>query len=456
MTNTNEQWSSKLGFIYATAGSAIGLGAIWKFPYIAGMSGGGAFFILFLLLTLFLGVPLLIGEYVLGRHTGKDAILTYKKLAPRSPYQLTGWLGVIACFLILSFYSVIGGWSLLYLGSSLTGQLSGLTLGESQNYFDNLIANPALALGAQLTFLLLAAFVVAKGIQKGIEKVSKWMIPSLLVLLVILAVYSLTLDGAAEGIRFLLYPDFSAIDGETVLFALGQSFFALSVGVSVMVTLSSYASKKQNLPASAMVLAVMNIFVALLAGLVIFPGVFTFGFTPEEGPTLIFAVLPAIFEQMAFGQLPLIAFFVLFLFAALSTAFSLLEIIVAAFVRGNQTKRKRASWIFAILVFIVGVPSALSYGLLSNLEIGERSFFDTVDYVTSNILMPLGALLICLMIPRKISKEILWQEFTSGSNAGKRLFALWFALIKYVVPLAICIVFIDQLFGLNLVTIIFG
>ncbi|TSB47298.1 sodium-dependent transporter [Alkalicoccobacillus porphyridii] len=448
MTNTHVQWSSKLGFIYATAGSAIGLGAIWKFPYIAGQSGGGAFFLVFLLLTLFLGVPLLIGEYVLGRHTGKDAILTYQTLAPRSSFQLTGWLGVICCFLILSFYSVIGGWSLLYLGSSLTGQLSGLSLEESQDYFGHLIASPQLALGAQLLFILLTAFVVARGVQKGIERASKWMIPSLLILLVVLAIYSLNLDGASTGLRYLLAPNFAAVDGETILFALGQSFFALSVGVSVMVTFSSYASKEQNLPASAMTLALMNIFVALLAGLVIFPGVFTFGFQPDEGPTLIFAVLPAIFEQMAFGQLLLIAFFLLFLFAALSTAFSLLEIIVAAFVRGNQDKRKKASWFFAILIFIAGIPSALSYGLLADLEIYGRSFFDTVDYLASNILMPLGALLICLFIPRKISKETLWLEFRSGSNTGKRLFALWYALIKYVVPLAICIVFIDQLFGL--------
>ncbi|MCM2676187.1 sodium-dependent transporter [Alkalicoccobacillus plakortidis] len=456
MSNATEQWSSKLGFIYATAGSAIGLGAIWKFPYIVGQSGGGAFFIVFLLLTLFLGVPLLIGEYILGRHTGKDAILTYKTLAPRSAFQMTGWLGVICCFLILSFYSVIGGWSLLYLGSALSGQLSELSLGESQNYFGNLIASPALSLGAQLLFLMLTALVVAKGVQKGIERVSKWMIPALLVLLLILAIYSLTLDGAAQGIQYLLAPNFSAVDGETILFALGQAFFALSVGVSVMVTFSSYASKQQNLPASAMTLALMNIFVALLAGLVIFPGVFTFGFQPDEGPELIFAVLPAIFEQMAFGQLLLIAFFVLFMFAALSTAFSLLEIIVAAFVRGDQDKRKRASWFFALLIFIVGVPSTLSYGLLADLEFGGRSFFDTIDYLTSNILMPLGALLICLFIPRKISKETLWNEFSSGSNTGKRLFALWYSLVKYVAPIAICIVFIDQLFGLNLITILFG
>lgn len=455
MANATEQWSSKLGFIYATAGSAIGLGAIWKFPYIAGQSGGGAFFLVFLLLTLFLGVPLLIGEYILGRHSGKDAIQTYKTLAPRSPFQVTGWLGVVCCFLILSFYSVIGGWSLLYLGSSVSGQLSNLSLNESQDYFGRLIANPGLALGAQLFFILLTALVVAKGVQKGIEQVSKWMIPSLLVLLVILAAYSLTLDGAAEGIQYLLAPDFSAVDGETILFALGQSFFALSVGVSVMVTFSSYASKQQNLPASAMTLAIMNVFVALLAGLVIFPGVFTFGFQPDEGPALIFAVLPAIFEQIAFGQILLIAFFVLFLFAALSTAFSLLEIIVAAFVRGNQDKRKQASWIFGFLIFLVGIPSTLSYGVLDDFFIGDRSFFDAVDYLTSNVLMPLGALLICLFIPRKINKDILMQEFQSGSNAGKKLFVLWYALVKYVVPFAIVIVFIDQLFGLNLITFIF-
>lgn len=453
--STSQQWSSKLGFLYATAGSAIGLGAIWKFPYIAGTSGGGAFFVLFLSFTLLIGVPLLIGEYMLGRNSKADAITTYRKIAPKSIWQATGWLGVITCFLILSFYSVIGGWSILYLGSSLTGQLSGLDAEGFNIRFGELISNPYLAIGAQALFLGLSAGIVAKGVQKGIERASKWMIPALFILLIVLAGYSLTLEGAREGLSFLFKPDWSNVSGDVVLFALGQSFFALSLGVSVMVTLSSYASKKQDLPMSAITLGGMNIVVAILAGIVIFPGVFTFNLEPSEGPTLIFAAVPTIFSQMPYGQLLVILFFILFFFAALSTAFSLLEIIVAAFIKGDVTRRQKSSWIFAFLVLLMGVPSTLSFGLIENWQFFGMPFFDFIDFTVSNIFMPIGALLISLFLLFKVRRSVLLGEFKQGSIFGRRLFAVWYAIMAVIVPVAITVVLVDQLFGLNILSLLF-
>ncbi|WP_420796540.1 sodium-dependent transporter [Alkalihalophilus pseudofirmus] len=440
-----EQWSSKLGFIYATAGTAIGLGAIWKFPYVAGTSGGGAFFFLFILFTALIGLPLLIGEFLLGRHTGKDAISTYKQLAPKTAWVSTGWIGVITCFIVLSFYSVVGGWSLLYLFHSITGQLSGLTVEQYGERFGEIIANPVPTLGAQLLFIVFTILVVSKGVQKGIERASKIMIPALFILLIIIAIRSLTLEGAMEGVRFLLLPDVSNISSETVLFALGQAFFALSLGVSIMVTYSSYVPKTQSLPLSAASIGIMNIFVALLSGLIIFPGVFTFGLEPSEGPPLIFVVLPAIFEQMVFGEIFLIAFFILFVFAALTSAFSMLEIIVATRVKKDITKRPKVSWIVGLLIFILGIPACLSYGALADVQIFGRTFFDNADYLVSNILMPFGALLISIFIPLKMSKTTLFEELKQGSSIGSKLFMVWYVLLKYVTPLAIIVVFLDAI-----------
>ncbi|GAF20226.1 LOW QUALITY PROTEIN: sodium-dependent transporter [Bacillus sp. JCM 19046] len=452
---SSQQWSSKLGFLYATAGSAIGLGAIWKFPYIAGTNGGGAFFMLFLGFTLLIGVPLLIGEYILGRHSGSDAITTFRKLAPKSVFQATGWLGVITCFLILSFYSVIGGWSLLYLGSSLTGQLSQLESDEFAVRFADLISNPYLAIGAQAFFLALTAGIVSQGVQKGIERASKWMIPGLFILLLILAGYSLTLEGAREGLAFLFKPDWSNVSNDVVLFALGQSFFALSLGVSIMVTLSSYASKKQDLPLSALRLA-GNIFVAVLAGVMIFPGVFTFNLEPSEGPTLIFAAVPSIFSTMPYGQVLVFLFFILFFFAALSTAFSLLEIVVAAFMKGDSRKRQKSSWFLLFLVLLMGVPSALSFGVIDHWSIFGMTFFDAIDYIVSNVFIPIGALCISFVLLFKMRRRTLFVEFKQGSVFGRKLFIVWYTIIVTIVPIAISVVLIDQLLGLNVLSIFFS
>src|SRR5690625_1114976 len=302
MNQITEQWTSKLGFILATAGSAIGLGAIWKFPYMAGISGGGAFFFIFLIFTLFVGMPILLAEFIIGRGSQKDAVSAYATFAPNTSWHLIGVLGMVTCFILLSFYSVVGGWILLYLFQTLIGNLSGLLDNEYGALFNEFIADPTSAIISQFIFMAITIVVVAKGVQKGIERAGKIMMPTLFIAFIILIVRSLTLDNVSEGLHFFLYPDFSNLNSKTILFALGQSFFSISVGVSVMVTYSSYLSKKEDLPKSAFTIVMMNIFISLLAGLAIFPAVFSFGLEPAEGPGLLFVVLPAVFDQIPFGS----------------------------------------------------------------------------------------------------------------------------------------------------------
>src|SRR5690625_1964367 len=450
MNQSHDQWTSKLGFILATAGSAIGLGAIWKFPYIAGMSGGGVFFFIFIIFTIFIGLPILLAEFLIGRGSQKDAIRSYKTFAPNSSWHYIGILGMVTCFILLSFYSVVGGWILIYLFQTITGQLSGLLDHEYGMLFDQLIGHPFIPVVAQFTFMVITILVVAKGIQNGIERVSKIMMPALFIAFIILIIRSLTLENISEGIYFFLYPDFSSIDSKTILFALGQSFFSISVGVSVMVTYSSYLSKKEDLPKSAFTIVMMNILISVLAGLAIFPAVFSFGFEPEEGPGLLFVVLPAVFNQMPAGELFLFIFLILFLFATFTSAFSMVEIIVAAMTKGDHSARNKTTWIIGLLIFLTGIPAALSFGVLGDFTIFDKNMFDLSDYLVSNILMPIGALAIAIFTALKVPRKVLLDEISKGSKLGKKIFAVWFMIIKYVVPVAIVIVFLDVIGVLKL------
>lgn len=439
-----DQWTSKLGFILAAAGSAIGLGAIWKLPYMTGLNGGGVFFLLFILFTLLIGAPILIAEFTIGRNAQKDAISAYKHIAPGKAWALIGYGGVVASIILLSFFSVVGGWIISYLARSFTGSLSNLTQEEYGNFFNKIISNPYETVIAQLLFMVFTIWVVQGGVSKGIEKANKYMMPSLFILFIILLIRSLTLDGAMEGVKFFLKPDFSALTGETILLALGQSFFALSVGVSVMVTYASYLSKKEDITKSAFSVVGLNIFISLLAGLVIFPAVFALGFSPSSGPGLVFVVLPAVFNEMALGGIFMFIFFILLLFATLTTAFSILEIVVAAMIKGDGAKRKKASWIAGITVFLIGIPSALSFGVLSDVKIFNLSIFDFADYLTSNIALPVGALFISLFIGYQMKRIEVQKEFESGADSGRSLFKLWYFLIRYIVPIMIILVFLKS------------
>lgn len=443
MDQHREQWSSKLGFILAAAGSAIGLGAIWKFPYVAGTNGGGAFFLVFLLFTVLVGLPILLAEFTIGRGSQKDAVRAYQFFAPGTNWHWLGHIGMAASFILLSFYSVVGGWIFIYLYNTITGKLNGLTEQDYGQLFSTSISQPYIAIGAQFIFMVVTIWIVAQGVQKGIERASQVMMPALFISFIILIIRSLTLDGASEGIAFFLLPDFSALNSQTVLYALGQSFFALSVGISVMVTYSSYLSKTESLPKSASVIVLMNIFISLLAGLAIFPAVFSLGMEPTEGPGLLFVVLPAVFNQMPYGMIFLSIFLLLFLFATLTSAFSMLEIIVAAIGKDDLTKRKKVTWITGFFIFLAGIPSALSFGVLDDVLIFNKSIFDFADFLVSNILLPLGALAISLFVAYKIPKHILFNEMRIGTGKAKPIFAIWYFLIRYIVPAAIIIVFLD-------------
>lgn len=437
-----EQWTSKLGFIMAAAGSAIGLGAIWKFPYIAGKSGGGAFFLIFILFTVLIGLPLLIAEFMIGRSTQKQAVGAFKSIAPNTGWHWIGRLGVGTCFILLSFYSVVGGWVLIYLFRGITGQL----IIPGQNYgalFTETIGNPAWAIMGHFAFMFITIWVVSKGVQNGIEKASKYMLPALCVLFVALIIRSLTLDDAMKGVKFFLQPDFSKITSESILFAMGQSFFAISIGISIMVTYSSYLNKKESLPKSAITIVGLNLFVSLFAGLAIFPAVFSLGMEPTEGPGLLFIVLPSVFSQIPLGGLFLTVFLALFTFATLTSAFSLLETVVSALANGEQERRTKLSWMIGFCIFLVGIPSALSFGVWSDITIFGKNIFDAVDFLSSNILMPLGALFISIFVSFKMEKKVLEAEFFVGGNYGKKVFTCWAFLLRFVAPLAIIIVFLN-------------
>lgn len=440
---TRDNWSSKLGFILSAAGSAIGLGAIWKFPYTAGTHGGAVFLLLFTLFTFLVAAPILIAEFAIGRHSRHSAIQAFHRLMPRTLWPGIGWLGVITCFVLLSFYSVVGGWVIAYIWHGLLGHLGiGTDYGA---FFGNMIANPVQAITFQGLFMLATVAVVQGGISQGIEKANKYMMPALFIMFLLLALRSLTLDGAWAGVAFLFTPDWSFLTPSTMLAALGQAFFALSIGVSAMITYASYLRDDHDLLRSANSIVWMNLLISLLAGLVIFPAVFALGFTPDQGPGLIFAILPAVFAKLPFGIVLFVVFMILVLFATLTSAFSMLETIVAAVV--YKRPQQRAAWSFGIglATFLVGIPSALSFGLLADVKLlGERGIFDTLDYLVTGWSMPLGALLIAIFTTWVWRKRIVEKEVMTGSSLPVGLFELWHDLVRYIAPVAIVVVLLNS------------
>lgn len=436
-----EQWTSKIGFILAAAGSAIGLGAIWKFPYMAGMNGGSVFVLLFIVSTLLIGLPILLAEFVIGRRGQADVVTSLERLSKGRKWNWIGWMGLVASFIILSFYSVVGGWILSYLFRSLTGGLSGADYG---GLFNDIIADPMEVLLAQAAFLAITIWIVQSGIRGGIERASRWMMPLLFIFFILLAVRSLTLEGAMEGIRFLFVPDWSYLTGKTVLLALGQAFFSLSVGVTAMMTYASYLHKEERLGQSALNVSILNIVISLLAGIVIFPAVFALGQSPAEGPGLIFVVLPAIFNEIPFGGFFLIVFFILMLFATLTSSIAMLEIVVSTGIRQKHNRRRRAAWIFGALIFLVGIPSALSFGVLGHIQIFGQSFFDFADLLTSRIAMPLGALAVSIFAGYVLSQKDTADEL----NMNPMVHMIWKTLVRYIVPAAIIIIFVTWVIDL--------
>lgn len=437
------QWKTSTGFILASAGSAIGLGAMWKFPYMAGIYGGGAFLFLFLIFTIFVGLPLLIMEFTVGIMGRTYTTRIYSKLTGKKWLNIIGWNGNLAVFILFGFYSVIGGWIVIYIGNVFLQLLSVEHTSLTQIKFEKIISNPWLTVLGQGIFILLTMVIVMLGVEKGLEKASKIMMPLLFVFLIIVVAKSLTLDGALEGVRYILQPRIEDISVKGVLFALGQSFFTLSLGTTGMITYASYAPKEMTIKSSAISIVIMNILVSVLAGLAIFPALKTFGYAPQEGPGLLFKVLPLVFNQMGFGIVFYLIFLILFLFAALTSSISLLELNVSNFTKNDNTKRKAISVIASILVFIISIPATLSFSSLSGIKFGAGTIFDNMDFIVSNILMPLGALGTTLVVGQLLDKQALKESF--GKDKFK-LFVPWYILIKYMMPVIIILVFIVQLF----------
>ena len=441
--SNQSQWKTSTGFILASAGSAIGLGAMWKFPYMAGIYGGGAFLFLFLIFTIFVGLPLLIMEFTVGIMGRTYTTRIYSKLTGKKWLNIIGWNGNLAVFILFGFYSVIGGWIVIYIGNVFLQLLSVEHTSLTQIKFEKIISNPCLTVLGQGIFILLTMIIVMLGVEKGLEKASKIMMPLLFVFLIIVVAKSLTLDGALEGVRYILQPRIEDISVKGVLFALGQSFFTLSLGTTGMITYASYAPKEMTIKSSAISIVIMNILVSVLAGLAIFPALKTFGYAPQEGPGLLFKVLPLVFNQMGFGIVFYLIFLILFLFAALTSSISLLELNVSNFTKNDNTKRKAISVIASILVFIISIPATLSFSSLSGIKFGAGTIFDNMDFIVSNILMPLGALGTTLVVGQLLDKQALKESF--GKDKFK-LFVPWYILIKYMMPIIIILVFIVQLF----------
>lgn len=441
--SNQSQWKTSTGFILASAGSAIALGAMWKFPYMAGIYGGGAFLFLFLIFTIFVGLPLLIMEFTVGIMGRTYTTRIYSKLTGKKWLNIIGWNGNLAVFILFGFYSVIGGWIVIYIGNVFLQLLSVEHTSLTQIKFEKIISNPWLTVLGQGIFILLTMIIVMLGVEKGLEKASKMMMPLLFVFLIIVVAKSLTLDGALEGVRYILQPRIEDISVKGVLFALGQSFFTLSLGTTGMITYASYAPKEMTIKSSAISIVIMNILVSVLAGLAIFPALKTFGYAPQEGPGLLFKVLPLVFNQMGFGIVFYLIFLILFLFAALTSSISLLELNVSNFTKNDNTKRKAISVIASILVFIISIPATLSFSSLSGIKFGAGTIFDNMDFIVSNILMPLGALGTTLVVGQLLDKQALKESF--GKDKFK-LFVPWYILIKYMMPIIIILVFIVQLF----------
>ncbi|ABR46545.1 sodium:neurotransmitter symporter [Alkaliphilus metalliredigens QYMF] len=437
-----DQWGSKVGFILAAAGSAVGLGNLWRFPVTAGQNGGGAFVLVYFAILILVGFTLMMAELVLGRHTQLNALGAYKKI--RNNWAWVGGLGVLAGFLILSFYSVIGGWVINYMFKAITGAFTTSDPEFLGGMFGAFISNPVEPLFYHAIFMILTLGIVIGGVKGGIEKYAKILMPALFVMMVLTMLRSVTLPGAMEGIKFLLVPDFSMITGAVLLSALGQVFFSLSLGMGAMITYGSYLSKDANIPQSSFIIPLVDTGIALLAGLAILPAVFSFGFDPAEGPGLLFVTLPAVFSQMPLGGLFGFVFFLLVLFAALTSSISLLEVCVAYVVDEWNMTRKKATIGLAAVIFLLGIPSSLGIGVWSHISpFRGLDILDSVDFIASNVLMPVGGFLLCIFIGWVWGLENAIKEATNEGTIPFKLAGFWSFMIKWVAPIAIAVVFVQ-------------
>lgn len=447
-------WSSRLAFVLAAAGSAIGLMNVWKFPYIAGRYGGGTFVLVYLACVGLIGLPILMAEILIGRRGGGSPIHSFQALAVREGHtprwRLIGWMGVIGSLLLLSFYSVVAGWSLAYLGYALDGRLSGSSLPaadlarEMEVMFSGLLASPGTLVLCHSLVMAATVFIVAHGIRRGLERTARWLVPGLLLLLLALVAYAATSTGQfPQAVTFLFSPNFSALTWEAVLVALGHAFMTLSVGMTAMMAYGSHLGREVSIGKASLTIAGLDTLVAILAGLAIFPVVFANGLQPDSGPGLVFVTLPIAFAQIPGGNLAAQLFFVFLSLAALTSTISILEPAVEYIEQRFGWSRWRAAALTGGAIWLLGLGSALAFNVWSGFEIMGRNLFDLSDHLTSAFLLPLGGLAIAVYVGWVLSRSSLEEELGLGS---RKLFRLWRFVIRYVTPIGVGVVLVSSLF----------
>jgi NSS family neurotransmitter:Na+ symporter len=448
-------FGSKLGVILATAGSAVGLGNVWRFPYMTGENGGAVFIMIYVICVVLLGIPCMVSEFIVGRHGQSNTARAYRKLAGGTPWSLIGYMGVLTGFLITGYYAVVSGWCLQYIFASLIGHLQG-DPEYFKTYFTELATHPVKPVLWTVIILGITYLIIEHGVRDGIERASKLLMPTLFILLLIIVGASCMLPDADDGIEFLFEPDYGKLTGDVFLGALGQSFYSLSIAMGCLCTYASYFSRYTNLTKSASQIAIIDCLVAILAGLMIFPAAFSVGVNPDSGPSLIFITLPNVFQQ-AFASMPLVGycisllFFVLLSLAALTSLMSLHEVSTAFIHEELKMSRKKAALLVTVTTSVIGAFCSLSMGAVDGLVFFGKSLFDWFDFITGQIFLPIVGFLTCIFIGWFVPHHIVRNEFTNQGELKSigyvRLFHVYIFLVKYVCPLAILLVFLHQ-FGL--------
>ena len=429
----------------ATVGCAVGLGNIWRFPYMIGQNGGAAFLAIYIICIILLGLPVMLSEFFIGRYTRKNAAGAFKVLAPGTKWSLIGYNGVLASFLILGFYSVVAGWTLEYIMQAVTGSLSDKApeaFAQDFKLFSTEIFRPILW---TVTFIGLTHFIVVSGVKEGIERTSKVMMPILFLILLALCIRSVTLPNASEGLYFLFKPDFSKITSAVVLSAMGQAFFSLSIGMGCLITYSSYFSKDTKMQITALQVTILDTLVAVMAGIMIFPAVFSFGIAPTAGPELVFITLPNVFQQLPMGAIWSLIFFLLLALAALTSTISLHEVATAYVHEEYQITRTKAAWFVSGGVMVLGILSSLSIGIWKEYTLFGLTFFDLLDYLTAKIMLPFGGMLICIYLGNRVDRKILKEELTNKGTVPFYFFNTYAFFMKYIAPIAIGMIFLNEL-----------
>ncbi len=441
-------FGSKLGIILATAGGAVGLGNVWRFPYMCGENGGAVFIFIYIGCVLLLGLPCMVSEFIIGRHAASNAARAFTKMSGGTAWKWVGYLGVLTAFLINGYYVVVSGWCLQYLFSAATNSMHGDTA-YFANFFTEFSGSAWQPVIWIVAIIAVSHYVIIHGVRNGIERASKIFMPVLFILLLIIVVAACMLPGAGKGIAFIFKPDFSKVTSDVFLSALGQSFYSMSIAMGAICTYASYYSRQTNLGKSAIQIGTIDTVIAILAGLMIFPAAFSVGVSPDSGPSLIFITLPNVFEQ-AFGAMPLVGYVVSLLFyallslAALTSLMSLHEVLTAFFQEELHVSRTCGATIMSVACIVMGTLCSLSLGATDKLTFGDMTLFSIFDFVTGQVFLPIGGLLTCLFIGWYVPRKVVSDEFTNWGTLRGSLFGMWYFLVRFICPLAIIAIFLHQ------------